>query len=62
MDSLPPRQREVLYLHACEELSIVEIADVLEITTQAAKSSLSLARKSMRGRLRDLCEDRFPTG
>ena len=29
MDELPSRQREVLYLHACESLSLAEIAGVL---------------------------------
>ena len=62
MDSLPDRQREVLYLRACEGLSIGQIADVLGISPEAAKASLSLARKAMRRRLKDLCRDRFPTG
>jgi RNA polymerase sigma-70 factor (ECF subfamily) len=52
LDGLPPRQREVLYLAACEEMSLAEIADVLEISTDAAKASLSAARKQMRERLR----------
>ena len=59
LDSLPPRQREVLYLHACESLSIAQIADVLEISHEAVKSSLCLARKRMRRRLGDLCPDPF---
>jgi RNA polymerase sigma-70 factor (ECF subfamily) len=59
MDSLPPRQREVLYLHACEGLSLAEIADVLGIRAEAAKASLSLARKRMRCKLADICRDRF---
>jgi RNA polymerase sigma-70 factor (ECF subfamily) len=61
LDSLPSRQREVLYLHACEELSLAQIADVLDIRTEAVKASLSLARKRMRQKLRDICQDRFPT-
>jgi RNA polymerase sigma-70 factor (ECF subfamily) len=60
MDSLPSRQREVLYLHACEELSLAEIAEVLEVSPEAVKASLSLARKKMRRRLSDVCRDRFP--
>ncbi len=59
IDSLPPRQREVLYLHACEELSIAQIADVLQVSPEAVKSSLSLARKRMRRELGDLCPDPF---
>ena len=48
MDSLPARQREVLYLATCEELSLAEVAEALEITPAAAKASLSLARRRMR--------------
>jgi RNA polymerase sigma-70 factor (ECF subfamily) len=61
MDSLPARQREVLYLHACEELALAEIAEVLGIRADAVKASLSLARKKMRRELKDICQDRFPT-
>jgi RNA polymerase sigma-70 factor (ECF subfamily) len=61
MNSLPPRQREVLYLHACEEFSVTEIAGILEISADAVKASLSLARKRMRRQLGDICRDRFPT-
>ncbi|OHB73174.1 MAG: hypothetical protein A2V70_09125 [Planctomycetes bacterium RBG_13_63_9] len=61
MDSLPPRQREVLYLHALEQLSLEQIAEVLAISSDAVKASLSLARKRMRRQLRDICRDRFPT-
>jgi RNA polymerase sigma-70 factor (ECF subfamily) len=52
LDTLPPRQREVLYLAACEQMSIPQIARVLEISTDAAKANLSAARKQMRQRLR----------
>lgn len=48
LDALPERQRTVLHLRACEELSIAEIAEVLGITPDAAKASLSVARKRMR--------------
>jgi len=50
MDSLPPRQREVLYLHVWEQLSVGEIARVLGISADAVKASLSLARRRMRER------------
>ncbi|MEZ6073910.1 MAG: RNA polymerase sigma factor [Pirellulales bacterium] len=59
MDSLPARQREVLYLHAVEELTIAEIAEVLQITTDATKASLSLARQRMRVVLKDVFQERF---
>jgi RNA polymerase sigma-70 factor (ECF subfamily) len=48
MADLPPRQREVLYLSACEGLSTAEIGSVLGVSADAVKASLSLARKSMR--------------
>jgi RNA polymerase sigma-70 factor (ECF subfamily) len=54
MDALPERQRQVLYLHAFEELPHAEIAAVLEISQGAVKASLSLARRAMRERLRNL--------
>ena len=60
LDSLPPRQREVLYLHAVEGLSLAEIAEVLDIKPDAVKANLSLARKRMRRQLKDICQDRFP--
>jgi RNA polymerase sigma-70 factor (ECF subfamily) len=52
LDALPPRQREVLYLAACEGLPVAEIAQVLAISADATKASLSLARRQMRQRLR----------
>jgi RNA polymerase sigma-70 factor (ECF subfamily) len=48
MDSLPARQREVLYLFSCEGLSLEEIAAVLAINRDAVKANLHLARKRMR--------------
>jgi len=57
MDELPPRQRQVLYLTTCEGLSQAEVADVLDIGTEAVKSNLSLARREMRRRLKDVYED-----
>jgi RNA polymerase sigma-70 factor (ECF subfamily) len=56
MGQLPPRQRQVLYLATCEELSHAEVADVLGIELSAVKSNLSLARQEMRRRLKDLYE------
>ncbi len=56
MDELPPRQRQVLYLATCEQLSHTEIAEVLGISLAAVKSNLSLARTEMRLRLKDVYE------
>jgi RNA polymerase sigma-70 factor, ECF subfamily len=60
MDALPDRQREVLYLHACEGFSLPEIAEILALSPQAVKASLSLARKRMRQKLQDLDRVQFP--
>jgi RNA polymerase sigma factor (sigma-70 family) len=54
MDKLAPRQRQVLYLVTCEQLTQVEVAEVLGIGKSAVKANLSLARKEMRARLKDL--------
>ncbi|HLJ91857.1 MAG TPA: RNA polymerase sigma factor [Gemmataceae bacterium] len=62
MEALPQRQREVLYLSACQGLSAAEIASVLKISADAVKASLCQARKKLRQDLKDLYEDRFPVG
>jgi RNA polymerase sigma-70 factor, ECF subfamily len=54
MDSLPPRQREVLHLHACEGFSLGEIAAVLGISTDAAKANLCEARRRLRHRFKEI--------
>jgi RNA polymerase sigma-70 factor, ECF subfamily len=59
MDRLPGRQREVLYLSACEGLSATQISAVLEISADAVKANLCLARKKLRLELEDLYRDRF---
>ncbi len=48
LDGLPPRQREVMYLCACEGMTPTEAAEVLDTTPDAAKANLSLARKKIR--------------
>jgi RNA polymerase sigma-70 factor (ECF subfamily) len=57
IDELPPRQRQVLYLATCEELRHEEVADVLGISMESVKSNLSLARREMRRRLKDVYQD-----
>jgi len=59
MNSLPDRQRQVLYLASVEQMSLAEICEALSISNSAAKSSLSLARKSMRQKLGDLLPERL---
>ncbi len=53
LESLPSRQREVLYLSACEGMSAAEIAATLDASQEAIKASLSLARKKMRELLKE---------
>jgi RNA polymerase sigma-70 factor (ECF subfamily) len=53
IDSLPARQREVLYLHACEGLTHEEIGNVLGVSPENVKASLSLARRRMRQRWKE---------
>jgi RNA polymerase sigma-70 factor, ECF subfamily len=54
MDELAPRQRQVLYLVTCEQLTQDEVAQVLGIGKSAVKAALSLARREMRQRLKEL--------
>lgn len=57
MDALPARQREVMHLRACEELSLSEIAAVLGISIEAVKASLCEGRKRLRRQFREIdCE------
>ncbi len=51
LETLPERQRDVLFLFACEGLSVAEIAEVLSISPGAVKSSVCVARQTMRSRL-----------
>ena len=60
LDELPPRQRDVLYLSACEGLNTAAVAAVLGISPAAAKASLSLARQKLREQLPDLFPDSAP--
>jgi RNA polymerase sigma-70 factor, ECF subfamily len=55
MQLLPPKQREALYLSACEGMTPAEVAQVLGISRESAKANLSLARKRMRELLPDVC-------
>lgn len=59
MRALPERQRQAIHLNACEELSIPEIAEILDTSKDAIKASLCIARKKLREELRDLVEPFF---
>jgi RNA polymerase sigma-70 factor (ECF subfamily) len=56
MDELSPRQRQVLYLVTCENMAHGDVATILGINESAVKANLSLARKEMRLRLKDIYE------
>jgi RNA polymerase sigma-70 factor (ECF subfamily) len=51
VQSLPPRQREVLVLVAFEQMTTAEAAGVLGITDQNARTTLHLARQRLREQL-----------
>lgn len=51
VDTLPPKEREVLVLSAFEELSSVEIAAILGTTESSVRSRLFRARNLMAGLL-----------
>jgi RNA polymerase sigma-70 factor, ECF subfamily len=51
LDQLPAKERQVMMLSAFEELSSVEIAEVLEISESSVRSRLFRARNLMAGLL-----------
>ncbi len=50
---LPPHQREAILLRYAEEMSLSEIASILDIPVGTVKSRLSLGLKALRQSLRD---------
>ncbi len=54
LEQLPNRQREILYLHACEGLSPSDIAEILQLAANSVRVTLCEARKRMRQQLADL--------
>jgi RNA polymerase sigma-70 factor (ECF subfamily) len=48
INTLPPRQRQVLHLRVVEELAPQQIADVLSLSSQLVRSNLAAARKQLR--------------
>jgi RNA polymerase sigma factor (sigma-70 family) len=49
--ALPDRERAAVTLHYLEDLSIAEVAEILEVTPGTVKSSLSHARQKLRAAL-----------
>ena len=50
--SLPDRQRDAMMLHTYQDLTNIEIAQVLDISVEALESLLSRARRSLRSSLK----------
>ena len=57
LDELPARQRQVIHLVTIEQLSHEDAAAVLEVSVDALKASLSLARRTMRERLKPIYDE-----
>jgi RNA polymerase sigma-70 factor, ECF subfamily len=57
LDALPQRQRHVMHLITIDQLTHQQAADVLGVTVDAVKASLSLARRQMREQLKDLYDE-----
>ena len=53
VDTLPPRQRHVVYLHYAADLSFEEIAGIIGISPSAARTHSSRGLATLRHRLRD---------
>jgi RNA polymerase sigma-70 factor (ECF subfamily) len=50
--ALPDRQRAAVALHYIDDLSVAEVADILEITAGTVKTSLHMARRNLAAALR----------
>ncbi len=55
---LPDRERAAVTLHYVDDLSVAEVAAVLEVTPGTVKASLSHARQKLRAALSDLEDER----
>lgn len=54
MDRLPTRQRMVLYLVAVEQLTMIQISELLELSEGGVRSHLAAARRRMRAMMSEL--------
>ncbi|MEJ2083357.1 MAG: sigma-70 family RNA polymerase sigma factor [Acidobacteriota bacterium] len=59
IETLPPRQREVVQLRLLAELSLEEIAQAVGLSLGGVKSTLHNALHNLRGRLADLQGDHY---
>lgn len=60
MDSLPMREREILALFYLRELTIEQIATLIDVPAGTVKSRLFRARQLLRGHLRDQLPNQLP--
>lgn len=51
LTKLPPRQRDAIMLQTYQDLSVLEIAEVLDVSVEALESLLSRARRTLRSLL-----------
>jgi len=51
VDDLPPKQRAVIALHYLDDLSVAEIANILQISVSATTSNLHKARANLTDKL-----------
>ena len=62
IQDLTPEHREIIILRSFEELSYREIAETLGISEGTVMSRLYYARKSLYGKLKDICGDLYREG
>ncbi len=58
MQTLPEQQRSVLFLKAVEQFSNSDIAKLLGKSENSVKANLSIARKTLRGKLLQLSKEK----
>lgn len=62
IQDLTPEHREIIVLRSFQELSYREIAETLGISEGTVMSRLFYARKSLYGKLKDICDDLYREG
>jgi RNA polymerase sigma-70 factor (ECF subfamily) len=62
IQELTPEHREIIMLRSFQELSYREIAETLGISEGTVMSRLYYARRSLYGKLKDICDDLYREG
>jgi len=62
IQDLTPEHREIVILRSFQELSYREIAETLGISEGTVMSRLYYARRSLYGKLKDICDDLYTEG